>query len=227
MVLLGLTVSVGADSVAAKIFQISKAKPAKTATGLAVASKVISSGGNGNSSGDSGNTPPQSTPVASPAPMPPAPGGGFFSSPVASGKPDVNSDNVKKIEDDLRKKAEEMGRQAFSDGYNKGFSQGFDGAKGGKSVPVAHPVAPANPADQAILAKMGPLVTDDLKKQVEEKRQKAFFDGYNKGFAEGQKAAASAKASKNPKKPMKGEKGKKGETPVKKSVIKLATAPAS
>jgi hypothetical protein len=67
-------------------------------------------------------------------------------------------------------------------------------------------------------------VTDDLKKQVEEKRQKAFFDGYNKGFAEGQKAAASAKASK---KPMKGEQGKKGATPAKKPMINPPTAPAA
>ncbi len=217
--LLGLTASVSADSVAAKILQFAAAKPAKTATGLAVASKVISSGSNDNNSGGSGNTPPQSMSAASPVPMPPA-AGGFFSGSVVSGKPDVNPSNVNKIEDDLRKKAEEMGRQAFSDGYNKGFSQGFDGAKRGKSAPVVHPVAPANPADQAILAKMGPLVTDDLKKQVEEKRQKAFADGYSKGFAEGQKAAESQKLAKST---SKDQQQKEGETPAKKSV----TAPAA
>ena len=212
MVLWGLMVSIA---------PLQSGKPvAKKVAAVDVGSKVLRGGNN-----DNGNTPTQYQPAQAPAPITTSPVAEPFFPPVASGKPD--SENVKKIEDDLRKKAEEMGRQAFSDGYNKGFSQGFDGAKGGKSVPVAHPVAPANPADQAILAKMGPLVTDDLKKQVEEKRQKAFFDGCNKGFAEGQKAAASAKASKNPKKPMKGEKGKKGETPVKKSVIKLATAPAS
>ncbi len=99
---------------------------------------------------------------------------------------------------DFKKQTEEMRKKAFTDGHSKGFSLA---RKGGKSVSAAHPVAPANPADQAILAKMGPLVTDDLKREAEENRQKAFSDGYEKGFAEGQKAAASAQASKNPKKP--------------------------
>jgi len=161
MVLLVLTVSVGASRRAAV--------KAGGAAGLGV---MTLGGGRG---GDQQQQ-PYAQPQQAPALMPPAPGGDFFSSqvaspqqvisPVASGKPDVNSGNVKKID-------------------------------------------------------------DDLKKQVEEKGRQAFFDGYNKGFAEGQKAAASAKASKNPKKPMKGEQGKKGATPVKKSVIKLATAPAS
>lgn len=211
MVLWGLMVSIA---------PLQSGKPvAKKVAAVDVGSKVLRGGNN-----DNGNAPTQSQPAQAPAPITTSPVTDPFFPPVASGKLDVNSDNVKKIEDDLRKKAEEMGRQAFSDGYNKGFSQGFDGAKGVKSVPVAHPVAPANPADQAILAKMGPLVTDDLKKQVEEKRQKAFFDGYNKGFAEGQKAAASAKASK---KPMKGEQGKKGATPAKKPMVKPSTAPAA
>jgi hypothetical protein len=225
LLFLVLNFSVSAQRRSSFITTSSGANQPKTATQVAktggevfVASKLVT--GNNN---DNGSMPPQSQSVPSVVPMLPAPGGNFFSSPVASGKPDVNSGNVKKIEDDLRKKAEEMGRQAFSDGYSKGFSQGFDGAKGGKSVPVAHPVAPANPADQAILAKMGPLVTDDLKKQVEEKRQKAFADGYSKGFAEGQKAAASQKLAKST---SKGQQQKEGETSAKKSVIKLPTAPA-
>ena len=225
LVVLGLMESAGASTRVSNAIAIAQKPGVQTAAadGMKLL-QVLQGGGDSSSGGSSGGGGGDQSSSSAPS-MPAAPVGDFFAGGLVPLKQDANT----MIMQDFKKQTEEMRQKAFTDGYNKGFSKRFsDGAKGAKSVPAAHPVAPANPADQAILAKMGIPVTDDLKREAEEMRQKAFVGGYSKGFAEGQKAAASQKVSKNIKKAVtKGAKSKKGATLVKKSVIKLATAPTA